>query len=180
MKAISWNRLPVVSLAALLRLWYVRECGVILAVLATHFVDHEIQRWHDVEAKTACAGFPKSVLRGSGHMAIGIVLPLEAEGRVFIVGAPALAFLDVIRRHQLLAFPPAFLCEAITKAHRIRGMKGCAASAIGMRHDEVASMQAVIPGTPTLRLGEALMNVVLQLHAADISQHDAGDVRGRR
>ena len=41
-------------------------------------------------------------------------------------------------------------------------------------------MQAVVPRAPALRFGEALIDVVLQLHAGDMAQHDAGDMGRRR
>ena len=46
-----------------------------------------------------------------------------------------------------------------------------------MRHFEVATLEAVTPRAPAHRPGEALVDVILQLHARDMAQHDGGDVR---
>ena len=87
---------------------------------------------------------------------------------------------DVVGRHELLVVPFAVVQQAIAKAQRVGGMDGDAAGAVGVRHREVAAMQAIAPRPPAHRLGEPLVDVVLQLHPGDMPQHDRGDVRRGR
>jgi hypothetical protein len=156
------------------------ELLVILAVFAAELVDHQIERRHDIQAEAPCPAFPKRVLRRTQHMAIGIVLPLQAEGAVRVIRQPRLALLDVIRRHELLVLPLATLRETPAKAHHIRCMQRGAARAVRVLHDHITAVEAVVPIAPPLRFGEALVNKILQLHAAHIAQHDARNVRRGR
>ena len=85
--------------------------------------------------------------------------------------------MNVIRRDDLLVLPLAVAGEAVAEAHDIGGMERSAAGTVRVRHDKVATMQAVIPRAPALRFGETFVDEILQLHATDIAQHDAGDMR---
>ena len=68
------------------RLWDAREVGVPLAVLATHLVDYEIERRHDVEAEAAGARLVEGVAWGADDLTGLVVFELQAEGEVRVVG----------------------------------------------------------------------------------------------
>ena len=56
-------------------------------------------------------------------MAVRVVLPLQTEGSVWIVGAPSLAATNVIRGDELLVAPLASVSKAVTKPENIGRME---------------------------------------------------------
>lgn len=171
---------PSVTAGVLLRLGDFRVGRVVLEVATTHFVEHQVQRRYDIEAEAARAGLPEGVAWGTGDVAVGVVLELEAKRSMRVVGEHLVAEGDVLRGDDLLACPLAAACEAVGKAHGIGGMKRGAARAIGVGHQKVAALEAVVPRTPALRLGEARVNVLPKLHARDAAQDHRGDMWGGR
>src|SRR6188474_3057307 len=73
------NRRPTISRSVRRWLRQARERGVVLAIVAAHFVNHEIKRWYDKDAKAARAGFVKCVAGRAGHVAVGVVFELQRE-----------------------------------------------------------------------------------------------------
>jgi hypothetical protein len=53
------NRFPIIALVIRLGLRHVGERWIVLAVVAAHFVNHQVERRHDDEREVARAGFPE-------------------------------------------------------------------------------------------------------------------------
>ena len=113
-------------------------------------------------------------------MAVGVVLKLEAEGAMGIVGRGRVAELDVIGRHELFAFPLSLMKQAVSEAHDIGRVQSGAARAVRVGHVKVSTMQAVAPRAPAHGFGKALIDVILQLHAGDMAQPQGCNVRRGR
>ena len=91
----------------------------------------------------------KASLGSADDVAVGVLLELEAEGRVRIVRRGLMAQRDVIRGDELLVLPLALVQQAIGEAHRIGGVERSAAGAVGVRHVEIAALQAIAPRGPS-------------------------------
>ena len=136
------------------------EGGNVLIILAAHFVDHKVERGDDEDAKAASAGFVEGVARCAGDVGVGVVLELEREGAVGIVFCRLVTECDVVGGDELLVFPFSVVKQAVAEAQGVGGVDGDAASAVGVGHDKVAAMQAIIPCAPAHGLGEALVDVI--------------------
>ena len=121
--------------------------------------------------------FIERIPRRAGDVPIGIVLELEAERAMRIVGRRFIAQRDVFLRHELGVAPFAVVQQAVTKTGCIGRMQGDASGSVRVRHVVISTVQAVAPCAPAHGLRQPLANVILQFHSRDMPQHDRGDVR---
>ena len=154
--------------------------GVVLTDGAAHSVQHKIERRDDIHAEAARAGLPVGIARHAWDMTIAVVLKHQAERAVRIKGRWLIEQGDIVGGDDLPVVPPTAAQQAVGEAQGVGRVKGGASRAVGVRHDVVAATQAVRPRSPALRLGEARVDVVRQLHPGDMPQDDRRDVRRRR
>ena len=55
-----------------------------------------------------------------------------------------------------------------------------AARAVCVRHGKASAVQTISPRSPAHRFSQALIDIILQLHAGDVPKHDRRNVRGGR
>ena len=155
MECGSWDGVPIVAIVTGFGLG---EAGIVWVVVAAEFINHQIQRRNDIEAKSAGSGFEKGILRRASDMSIGVVFGLKAVGCVWIVGQGCSTFIDVISGDNLQVVPFAVVQQTVGESQGVSGVQSGAASAGAMGHDEVAPIQAIPRHAPAL--GSAMRSMM--------------------
>ncbi len=121
-----------------------------MGVAGGHLVEHQIERRHDIDARSARAGFEKGVPRRAEDMAIGIHFEHQAHGRVRIIRRRLAAHGNVIGGNELLPAPPALVQQQVRQPNRIRGPQCNAAASGGVGQRGSISVDCVAPRSRTI------------------------------